>query len=166
MSGLLRIASAALAAAVLAGCCCASDPGAAHDEIQLLFNGIGAAFDLKDVDAISATATPDATLKFLDGATLTVAEWKEGARKDFAALGAMRSEFKVDTVELRGDKARVLFTETHDYTLAADAKHTFSSVSRWRAEVVRTPQGWRAKRFEQLTGAMTRDGEPVPPGGK
>ena len=157
----LWIAPLALAAALLPGCS-STDTGVARDEIQTLFNSIGAAFDLKDVDAIVATATSAATLKFIDGVTMTVADWKEGARKDFATLAAMRSEFKVETVALSGDTARVLFTETHDYTVVNDADHKYSSISRWRAEVVKTPQGWRAKRFEQLTGAMTRDGRPVP----
>jgi ketosteroid isomerase-like protein len=163
MPSLLRaLAPLALFALLLPGCC-SSDPGPARDEIQTLFNGVAAAFDMKDVDAIAAAATPDATLKFLDGATMSVAEWKEGARKDFATLAAMRSEFKVESVELRGDSARVVFTETHDYTVTLDPNHKYSSVSRWRAEVAKTPQGWRAKRFEQLTGAMARDGQPISP---
>lgn len=162
MSSVRWIAPVALLVALVSGCCVA-DNGPARDEIQALFNGVGAAFDMKDVDAIAATATPDATLKFLDGVTMTVASWKEGARKDFATIAAMRSEFKVESVALCGDRAKVLFNETHDYTVTGDADHKYSSISQWRAEVVKTPQGWRARSFEQLTGTMTRDGKPIAP---
>ena len=132
-------------------------------DIQSLFDGAAASFDKKDVDGIASSALPEATLRFLDRTTMSLEQWKENAKKEFADMDSMRSEFKVEKAQVEGNTALAQYTETHEYVLTSEKDHQYLSVSRWSATLAKTPQGWRAKRFVQLSQKITRDGMPFTP---
>jgi ketosteroid isomerase-like protein len=140
-----------------------ADDSTAREDIQALFNLAAASFDKKDVKGVTSTAVPDATLRYLDGTTISLEQWKANAQKEFAVMETMRSEFKVERAEVVGNSALATYTETQDYVLASEKGHQYRSVSRWSVTLPRTPQGWRAKHFMQLSEKITRDGKPFTP---
>jgi ketosteroid isomerase-like protein len=118
------------------------------------------AFNKKDLEGVIQTALPEATMIRLDGTSLTISQWKELAQKDIAEMDTLRVEFKVESAEAEGQTAKATYTETDEYTLLKEKDHKYREVSRWTVSLVKTPQGWRCKHFEQLSRAGTRDGQP------
>lgn len=157
----------ACAGLLIAGMICASvfaDQGSIREEVQVLFDKAGAAFDRKDADGVVEIATKDAALEYLDGTILSVDEWRAKAQGEFNDTIGMRSQFMVQTARSAGDTANATYTEIHNYNLLSDPGHRYRSTSRWNVVLIRTPEGWRGAHFEQLLEDVTRDGMPLPAG--
>jgi len=159
---LVSMLTALLAVAWMATGVHAGD-GAIRKQVEALFKQVAAGFDTGDVERIVATATPDATLKYLDGETVTMADWKANWEKNRSNIRNMKSAFKVERAEARGDQAMTTYTETHDYVQTGpdQQSHQYRGISRFRATLVKTPEGWRFQRFVQLSRKQFRDGKPV-----
>ncbi|MBF0530194.1 MAG: nuclear transport factor 2 family protein [Deltaproteobacteria bacterium] len=128
-------------------------------EVQGFFDRVATAFDQKNLEGVTATAVPKATLKPLTGPEITVEEWVAAARKDMDNTKTIKSRFQVEQAAALGDGGWAAYTETHDFTLFSDPGHNYRMISRWRVILVRTAEGLRAKHFVQLTGAAYKDGQ-------
>ncbi|MDD5218243.1 MAG: nuclear transport factor 2 family protein [Candidatus Omnitrophica bacterium] len=140
------------------------DPAAIQQDIQTFFDRLAMAFDKKDIAGIVQTAMPDASLQSLDGSSMTLEQWKTAAEEEFPTVQDLHSLFIVETAKVVGDQATVTYTETHRYELIKEPGQRCESLSRWRADLLKTPEGWRIKSFAQLDGQILRDGKPAEAG--
>ena len=131
-----------------------ADDTALHTQAQALLNRVAAAYDRKDVAGLVAMMAPGATITDLGGRTQTMAQWKANAEKSLRGneAAAVKSSFRVQEAHPQGKEAVVTYTETHDFfrPSAQGQGHADHSVARFRATLVRAPQGWRFQRFVQL----------------
>jgi hypothetical protein len=117
-----------------------------------------------DADEAAAIAVPDATLRYADGTTMSIDEWRDMVKKNFMGTETMKSQYKILELEVEGPRAVVTYTRTHTFTLKKDAPLKYKSVSRWRTMLAKTPKGWRMKNYVQLSDETTVDGRPLAPG--
>jgi hypothetical protein len=152
---------------------CAEDSTCRRD-LEVLLDRQRSAFDnmdrkeavaiaAPDADEAAAIAAPDATLRYADGTTVSIDEWREIIRKSFKEMETMKSQHKILELEVEGSRAVVTYVETHAYTLKTDSPLKYTSISRWRTMLAKTPQGWRMKNYMQLSEETTRDGKPLTP---
>ncbi len=138
--------------------------GSIRKEIQEIFDNAGVAFDSKDAEAVvEATALPGAILEYLDGTMMSIDEWRDRAANYFADIEVMQSMFLVERAEASEDTATAIYTETHNYIPRSDRPHRYRSMSRWSVTLTKTPEGWRATDFKELSEMTTRDGMPYTP---
>ncbi|MBI4800384.1 MAG: nuclear transport factor 2 family protein [Desulfarculus sp.] len=137
--------------------------GNLKDEVQGLLNQAAKALAQKDVEAAAATLTPDATLRYLNGTTMAMAQWKPFVAGELAKRQTMSARFQVNKVKAKGDQAVATYEEFYTYTLKAEPQHKYASKATWRVVLQKTPQGWRFHEFRELALAMTRDGKPYKP---
>jgi hypothetical protein len=155
---------AALLAFLFAGPALAKGEAPLKAQVQALFDQAAAGFMKKDVQAITATSVPQATLEFRDGRTLTLAQWAEGLAKDMQDWQGVSSKFVVRKAWALGkDQVGAVYTERHDFTLASDPGHKHGIAARFKAVLTRTPQGLRFLEFQEVEIRITRDGKAVHP---
>ena len=131
-------------------------------EIQSLFNKIAKSFDKKDAAGVVDPVLPDAVLLYLDGAALTIQEWRRSARYDFSATQSMRSKFKVEKIDPAGRNAVVWYTETHEYFFKSNKKLKYRSINKWSSVLSKTSRGWKIRYFVQLSeGIKVTEEKPV-----
>ncbi len=156
-----------LTVVLMAGTAMAWDEAKLRGEIQSLLDQVSAGMAKKDLAAVSATATPQAVIKYRNGQTMTMAQWREASAKDFADMQDIVSKFTVEQVWPKGkDQAGVVYKETHQFTRPSDPGHKHGISARFRALLTRTPQGWRFLEFTDLGIQSTRDGQPFYPKAK
>lgn len=162
-------AAAILAGAIAMGVYPSAAPAQERPEwkdFQNLMNS--AAYGYMNMDGVgfTNTALPDATLRYADGTTLSIAEWKKRVAESFEAVAGLKSGFKLLEVEVEVPRAKITYTVTLSYKLKADMEHTYQTVSRWSAMLTKTrdpwSNGWRVKHFMELSEETTCDGNPVP----
>lgn len=160
-----RILGVILAAALMMAM--ASPPALAKgnlkDEVQGLLNQAAKALAQKDVEAAAATLAPNATLRYLSGTTMTMAQWKPFVAGELAKRQTMSARFQVNKVKAKGDQAVATYEERYTYTLKSEPQRQYASKATWRVVLRKTPQGWRFQEFQELSLAMTRDGKPYKP---
>lgn len=135
---------------------------ATRKNLQALLTSAGWGYDRKDLDEIKAIALPDATIRYLDGTTLSIEEWQRKADPSFDRTESRRAQYKLLEAEVEVPRANITYTVTYNYTLKGEPEHKYQSVSRWSAMLMKTPQGWRVKHYVQLSDETTRDGAPLP----
>ena len=128
----------------------------ARVEIQAQYDRMARAIEAKDVAGVTRLFSP------LDTAAEDQAPWWRAA---FAKTRGARLVITVDTVAVRGDTARVAYTE-HDTitTGTVSAPHvtavTLHEVAWW----VRGPTGWLHQAYVSAAlPVRVRDGVPLPP---
>ena len=155
---------AVLISLLLAGQALAWDEAKMKAQVQTLLDQAAAGFNKKDVPAILATAAPQATIKYRDGRTMSMAQWGEAMKKEFADWQSGTSKFVVDKAWPRTkDRFGAVYNEQHEYTLASKPGHKFGIKSRMRVYLTKTPQGWRLLEFTELGTTFTKDGKPYKP---
>lgn len=137
--------------------------GNLKDEVQGLLNQAAKALAQKDVEAAAATLTPDAKLRYLNGTTMTMAQWKPFVAGELAKRQTMSARFKVNKAEAKRDRGVATYEEFYTYTLKAEPRHEYTSKATWRVALKKTPQGWRFHEFQELSLSMTKDGKPYKP---
>lgn len=155
-----------LAMGILASPARAQDP-AAWKDFQNLMNSAAWGFTKMDGVGFLHLALPEATLRYADGTSMTIEEWKKKAAVSFEATAVMRAAFRLLEVEVEAPRAKITYSVTLNYRLKADMEPRYQSTSRWSAMLIKTPKewsnGWRVKQFMQLSEEITRDGNPLPP---
>jgi hypothetical protein len=155
---------AVLISLLLAGPALAWDEVKLKAQVQELFDQAAAGFMKKDAQAVAATSTPQAFIKYRDGRSLSMRQWRDEAAKDLADWQDVKSEFVVEKVWPKGkDQAGALYSERHDFTLLSDPGHKHAIAARFSAVLTKTPQGWRFLEFRELSIKLTRDGKPLQP---
>ncbi|MBI5524218.1 MAG: nuclear transport factor 2 family protein [Desulfarculus sp.] len=160
-----RILGVFLAALLMMAMACpaAWAKGNLKGEVQALLNQAAKALAQKDVEAAAALVTPDATLRYLNGSTMTIAQWKPMVAGELAKRQTMTARFQVNKAEAKRDRGVATYEEFYTYTLKAEPQHKYASKATWRVALRKTPQGWRFQEFQELSLAMTRDGKPYKP---
>jgi ketosteroid isomerase-like protein len=146
--------------AVTAGLARADQPDT-RAQIQAIYDDIGKAFEKKDIEGVTKYSLPDATARYADGKGATVKEWKERARKGWAAIKQTKSRFKVEAAKADGQTAVATYDEVHDMVVIdpKDAQeHNVRYDGKWRATLRMTAEGWRLSRSVELERRVTRDG--------
>jgi tetratricopeptide (TPR) repeat protein len=133
-------------------------------EMQAFLDRIARAFDTKDIDAVTKTSLPTATVKFADGTELSVAQWKESARTSWVHVKERKSRFVVEDVKRQGAEAVVTYAEIHD-SVVSDPRdgrdHQIGYRGKWRATMKKTEGGWRVSRSVEIESTVTVDGKPT-----
>lgn len=133
----------------------------AVNEIQSLFNETSAAFNRKDSAGIIKIAAPDALINYLDGNIVSVDEWGKNITAQLQKIKNINSVFTINSIEAVGDFAVVDYSQSYDYSVVGQRKDDYYSVSRWKATLLRFPQGWRVKSFVELSEETTLNGTPL-----
>ena len=141
----------------------AADQGELTDQIQNVFDQAAAGFVARDVTAVLAFATPETTLTYRDGSTLSMKQWGEAVAKEFADWRDVSSTFTVEKAWATGaNQAGAVYTEQHQFSRNSDPGHTFVISARFEAELLKTAEGWRFLKFTELDDTrQTRDGQPL-----
>lgn len=157
------LAMVLMAAALLAaGPALAWDEAKAKADAQGLLDQVAASFDKKDVKAVLAQSTPEATIKYRDGRSLGMAQWGESVAKDLADWQEPKSKFTVEKAWPKGkSQIGVVYSERHDFARISDPGHKHAIAARFRAYLTKTGQGLRFAEFHDLGTVFTRDGKPV-----
>jgi ketosteroid isomerase-like protein len=133
-------------------------------EIQAIYDHIARAVEKKDLEGVTKYSLPTATVRFAGGEELSLAKWKEQARKGLAAVKTRKSRIVVDRVERKGDVAEARYSETHE-TVVTDPKSEKGQrivyKGRWRATLKKTEKGWRLSRSVELEREVRRDGKVI-----
>jgi prepilin-type N-terminal cleavage/methylation domain-containing protein len=160
-----RGARAVVAAAVAASVTCVrADEQDTKAEVQAIYDHIKKAIERKDLDGVTRFSLPDATVKYADGAELTLTEWKERARKGWKNIKAIKSRFVVEEIEPNGEAAEATYSETHSMVVSdldSGKEHKIDYEGRWRVRLKKTTGGWRLSRSVELERKVTRDGEVI-----
>ena len=152
---------------LLAGPALAWDEARLKSQVQELLDQAAAGFAKKDAQAISATSVPQATIKYRDGRSMGMDQWREVVAKELADWQDVRSRFVVEKVWPKGkDQAGALYTERHEFGRTSDPGHQYVISARFRALLIKTPQGWRFQEFSDLGTRLTRDDRPLGPKAK
>ncbi len=162
------------AALTLAGALCvhaydgrAQQP-AGWKDFQELMNSAEHGYNAMDGVGFVNTTMPETTLRYADGSTMNIAEWRKRTAASFEATAGVRAALKLLEVEVEIPRATITYAATVQYRLKADMQYRYQSSSRWTAMLVKTPDkwcnGWRVKQFMQLSEEVTCDGKPVPQG--
>lgn len=165
-----RYAAAILAGAISMGVYPPAAPAQERPEwkdFQNLMNSAAYGYTSMTGKGFAHIALPDATLRYTDGTTISIAEWKKRVAESFEAVAGLKSAFKLLEVEVEVPRAKITYTVTLTYKLKAEMEHTYQTVSRWSAMLTKTrdpwSNGWRVKQFMELSEETTCDGKPVPP---
>lgn len=152
-------------AAVLVSLCLAA-PARAWDEakfksqVEELFAQVAAGFVKKDVDAILATGVPQGVIKYRDGRSLAMSQWREGVARELKDWQDVSSRFVVEKVWPKGkDQAGVLYREHNEFSRLSDPGHRYAIDARFRGLLTKTPQGWRFLEFTELYIIYSKDGK-------
>lgn len=135
----------------------------AGTEFQEILNSIAASFDKKNVDGIVGWAHPKATLHYSDGTKVKISQWKENNIKFFEDVKKMRSKFTLNSFDAKKKKAKIVYTEIHDYSLKSEKRNKYNSTSKWEATLVKGKDGWRFKKFIEISESMKKNGKPFVP---
>ena len=155
---------AVLVSLLVAGQALAWDEAKLKAQVQELLDQAAAGFNKNDVQAILATSAPQATLKYRDGRSMSMAQWSQATGKDLADWQNVSSKFVVQKVWPKGkDKAGAVYSELHKFTRISDPGHKYTIAARFRVLLTKTPQGWRFLEFTELGSSLTRDGKPFNP---
>ena len=171
-----RAALAALAALALPGALLAQTPAAARDtaELRAAYRGIEQGMrGSRSFASIVALLAPDFEHRALDGqarvrVTPRAAFVARLERMDEDVDSVVAFTIDVSDVTVRGDSAEVAYREHLDAFFSggapgAAARARSSSTSWWRDRWVRTPEGWRVVRFEQVRPPAVEKDRQAPP---
>lgn len=163
MRKILGALAMAMAALLLSGSAALAAKNQTKAEIKAFLDQTAASFSKLDLEAVSATALPDAKIVYLDGRSLSPVQWREWAGRELAGVERLSASFKLLKLKGKGDSVRVKYRETDVFTKKAEPGVEYGLVSTWKAILVRTPQGWRFKELRQTAAKPTRDGKPMAP---
>lgn len=163
MQKILGVLALVLAALLLSGSAALAAKTQTKAEIQAFLDQTAASFSKLDAAAVAETALPDSTITYLDGRRLTPVQWREWAIRELAGLERLNSRFKLLKLKAKGESVRIQYRETDVFTKKAEPGVEYGVVSTWRADMAKTPQGWRFKELTQTKVKPTRDGKPMAP---
>lgn len=139
------------------------DEAKGKETVQVALDQVAAALAKKDLVAANAGALPEATIKYTDGRTLTMAQWQAESAKQLAKIDSYSSKFEVEKVWPKGKGViGAVYKETETFTLTADPKTKHQVNFRFRTFMVKTDQGWRFREFVQLSGPGALVAPPKP----
>lgn len=160
MKKFLGVVAMAVVALALGACPSLAAKSQAKAEIKAFLDQTAASFARLDTGAVAATALPDATIHYLDGRSLSPAQWQEGAAKSLADIERMRVSFKLMKLKAKGDQAKIKYKETDAFVKKSEPGREYGLVSTWQGVLVKTARGWRFKELRQLSAQATKDGKP------
>jgi ketosteroid isomerase-like protein len=137
---------------------------AVRRELQAAYAQAGDAWKQKDAAGIMRLVTPDFGQTMPGGETIPHAVAEEGLKAWFDTTDAVqRYAVRIDAMSVSGDEAVATVAEDVATTFAdpAGGKHERVQANTSRMTWVRTPEGWRIRRSDYLTGTMTVDGRVV-----
>ncbi len=154
--------------AITAGSMALADDAAVRKELAAQYTKFGRAMKKKDVQTIFGLATPDFKIRTKNGQTLNAQQARAMLSMQLQAakvLSTVQSNIQKLTVNGSTATAVVVTKVVGQIQEKPGGKlHTMTDVGTTHDTWVKTPQGWRIKREEEVADKATLDGKPFNPG--
>jgi hypothetical protein len=142
----------------------AADDATARKELQAAYDRIVAAYKARDVKGIMAVCTGDYTGRLVNGKTVT-RDQQEAIWKQHIDRWTSLREFSatIGKAAIRSDRATVTadWRITAIFTDPQGKGHLLRYQGSSRDDWLRTTEGWKVQRSEDLTEQVTVDGKPL-----
>lgn len=143
----------------------AADNRAVRTELESAYTRMERAMSARDLPASLAAMTPDYSEKPLIGKIVKRPQVEASRKQSFEAAKSIQATFRIQSVAVTGGKAvatvRFRTAIVTQPEMDQGRTHEVVATGPFKQTWVRTAQGWRMQRSEELKGAtLTLDGKP------